>query len=75
MKEYDEMRAMPTAEAPVNSGELLAANKRIKILEDRLFMIGEMKNPPCFCCGYNSVGYFNPDIHPCAERHYKLESS
>ena len=45
---------------------------KVGILEDRLFALGEMENSPCFCCGYNGPGYFQPDQHPCAERHHKL---
>lgn len=43
-----------------------------KLLEDRLFTLGEMNKPPCFCCGYNGEGYYQPEKHPCAERHHKL---
>lgn len=41
-------------------------------LQDLLFMRGEMNNPPCFCCGYNGPGYYQPEQHPCAERHHRL---
>ena len=45
---------------------------RVRVLEDRLFALGEMENSPCFCCGYNGAGYFNPEQHPCAKRYHKL---
>jgi len=45
---------------------------KIADLEDRLFTMGVMLEPPCFCCGYNGKGYFQPENHPCAERHHKL---
>ena len=45
---------------------------RIKKLEDRLFQLGEMNRQPCFVCGYNGEGYYQPDKHPCAERHLRL---
>jgi cell division protein FtsB len=38
--------------------------------EEMLFALGAMDNPPCFCCGYNGSGYYQPDKHPCAERHH-----
>ena len=41
-------------------------------LEDKLFRLGAMNEPPCFICGYNGQGYYQPDQHPCAERHHKL---
>jgi|GEM_PF-6082612 len=41
-------------------------------LEDMLFEMGAMEKPPCFVCGYNGPGYFQPDKHPCAEKHHKL---
>ena len=44
----------------------------IRELEDRLFELGEMDSPPCFVCGYNGEGYYQPDKHPCAKRHHRL---
>jgi len=49
------------------------AAARIAELEDLLFALGAMEQAPCFCCGYNGSGYFQPDKHPCAERHYRLK--
>jgi hypothetical protein len=46
--------------------------KRIKYLEDELFKLGAMNKLPCFCCGYNGEGYYQPDKHPCVRRHDKL---
>ena len=40
-------------------------------LENLLFKCGAMKDPPCFICGYNGPGYFNPDVHKCAIRHFR----
>lgn len=45
---------------------------RVRRLEDELFKRGAMCNPPCFCCGYSGPGYYQPDKHPCAERHHLL---
>ena len=39
---------------------------------DMLMAHGEMNNPPCFVCGYNGSGYYQPNIHKCAEKHHKL---
>ena len=44
----------------------------IKKLENRLFKLGEMSTAPCFLCGYDGAGYFQPDKHSCADRHHKL---
>lgn len=44
----------------------------IEKLENRLFELGEMQNAPCFVCGYNGPGYFQPGEHPCAKRHHQL---
>lgn len=52
--------------------ESLAANKRITYLENLLFSLGAMENPPCFCCGYNGPGYFDAKIHECAKLHHLL---
>lgn len=46
--------------------------KRIKELEDLLFTLGAMEKPPCFVCGYNGPGYYQPSVHQCAERHHRL---
>ena len=49
---------------------LLAELKaKVKKYEKLLFELGAMENPPCFRCGYNGAGYFQPDIHPCAKLH------
>ena len=45
---------------------------RVRGLEDRLFRRGGMKQAPCFVCGYNGPGYWQPDVHPCAARHHEL---
>ena len=45
---------------------------RCKELEDKLFSLGAMNSSPCFCCGYNGKGYYQPDTHSCATRHHKL---
>lgn len=37
--------------------------------EEMLFARGAMNEAPCFCCGYNGRGYYQPDAHPCAKRH------
>ena len=50
------------------------SEERAKELEDQLFTLGAMKNAPCFCCGYNGPGYFQPDQHPCAKRHHALSN-
>lgn len=48
------------------------ADTRARELEDRLFALGAMDEPPCFCCGYNGPGYYQPNVHKCAERHHRL---
>lgn len=49
------------------------AAERIEELEDKLFALGAMERPPCFCCGYNGPGYYNSKMHPCAKRHHELK--
>jgi hypothetical protein len=44
-------------------------------LHDRLFRLGAMHDSPCFACGYNGAGYYQPDTHPCATLHHKLAQS
>jgi len=62
--------------------ELLYKNQRLEIkelkgqkkrLENMLFKMGRMNQPPCFVCGYNNIeGYYQPLKHRCAARHHKL---
>ena len=49
--------------------ELEAQKRR---LEDILLVAGGMGHAPCFICGYNGPGYFQPLQHRCAARHHKL---
>lgn len=49
-----------------------AGSRRTKELENRLFELGAMESPPCFCCGYNGPGYYQPDKHKCAERQHRF---
>jgi hypothetical protein len=43
----------------------------IERLENMLLKLGAMRKAPCFICGYNGPGYFQPDHHACAERHHQ----
>jgi len=52
------------------NGEILTRDAEIKRLQDLLFSMGAMKDAPCFCCGYNGPGYYNPEVHQCAARHH-----
>ena len=44
----------------------------VENIEDTAFSLGAMKKAPCFVCGYNGHSYYQPDVHPCAERHHRL---
>ena len=54
--------------------ELSACKERVRELEEKLFKYGEMKKAPCFVCGYNGQNYYSPSVHPCAERHHRLQA-
>ena len=60
---------MPTLEF---IAEIAIQKEKIEKLEDMLFKLNAMKDAPCFCCGYNGPNYFQPSVHPCAERHHRL---
>jgi len=45
--------------------------ERLARYEKLLFEMGAMNKAPCFKCGYNGSGYFQPKIHKCAEQHHK----
>ena len=49
--------------------ELKGQKKR---LENMLLKLGAMETAPCFICGYNGDGYFQPEKHKCAARHHRL---
>ena len=51
--------------------ELACLTEKVKDLEIRLFKLGAMQNAPCFKCGYNGPGYFQPNMHECAKLHHK----
>lgn len=51
------------------------ADAEIERLRALLFSLGVMEQAPCFCCGYNGPGYFQPDIHPCAALHHSWTGS
>ena len=54
------------------AAELKDLRAEIERLRDLLFARSAMNEPPCFCCGYNGQGYYQPSTHPCAERHHRL---
>lgn len=54
------------------NGDLPAALDEIERLRDLLFARGAMRTAPCFACGYNGPGYFQPSTHACATRHHAL---
>lgn len=44
--------------------------KKLDAHQNWMLAHGAMLDPPCYICGYNGEGYFNPDKHPCAARHH-----
>jgi hypothetical protein len=32
--------------------------------------VSRFEKAPCYICGYNGVGYFQPSVHPCAEKYH-----
>lgn len=47
----------------------------VQRLRGLAFAAGLMEQRPCFACGYNGEGYFQPDKHPCASLHAVKEGS
>jgi hypothetical protein len=45
--------------------------EKIRRRDILLFQHGAMLEAPCFRCGYNAVGYYQPRYHKCAELHLK----
>lgn len=50
--------------------QLAERDREAERLRDLLFASGAMTEAPCFSCGYNGAGYFQPKTHPCAARHH-----
>lgn len=46
--------------------------EKFREIRNLCFKLGGMLEPPCFLCGYNGEGYFNPEKHPCVEFHHRF---
>lgn len=47
--------------------KVLALRERVVRYESMLFARGAMLQAPCFKCGHNGPGYFQPKQHACAQ--------
>lgn len=64
---YRELGARVAA-AESLADDLRAENKRLR---DGLPMHPELfEEGPCYLCGYNGPGYYQPQTHPCAARYH-----
>ena len=54
--------------------QLEQAEARCMKFEEMLFALGAMNSGPCFSCGYNGPGFYNPENHPCAAKHHEILS-
>jgi len=45
--------------------EAMKKPDRVDRLDTRQF-----EQAPCYLCGYNGVGYYQPKTHPCAVRYH-----
>lgn len=62
-----------TVDDPGQCGNCTVSQRlEIERLKDKLFALRAMEHPPCFVCGYNGPGYFQPSQHPCAAKHHQL---
>lgn len=62
--------AVATLASERKANSILTAE--VERLQNMLFAAGAMEEAPCFCCGYNGPGYFQPEKHSCASRHHTL---
>jgi hypothetical protein len=60
---------------PPPTENIQAIKEQLDKYEKLLFKLGAMINSPCFRCGYNGEGYFNPEIHICAKYHHTLHEN
>ena len=40
--------------------------------EEGAFDRKRFEKAPCYLCGYNGAGYYQPGTHPCAEKYHTL---
>lgn len=63
---YDDQHAV----ASLMHQQAEKAEAEVERLKIKLFSLGAMNDPPCFACGYNGAGYYQPDVHLCAALHH-----
>ncbi len=77
-KEYEPPKftgRFPTVDSPGDPFEIARLYEKIEKYEKILFSLGAMNKAPCFKCGYNGPGYFQPNSHPCAKMHHDLDGT
>ena len=67
----DELREFEII-ADVHAARVKTLKREKRRLEDMLFKMGAMEKRPCFICGYDGAGYYQPGTHKCAKRHHRL---
>jgi len=61
---FEKMKALlPAPSAPSSSGDSATIEA---------FRLGAMESAPCFHCGYDGEGYFQPDKHDCAKYYHAM---
>lgn len=54
------------------SAELQKQRDALKAeLAEEKWKHGDFEIAPCFICGYNGQGYYQPDTHPCASEYHR----
>lgn len=74
MQNRPERRSMPNIKCTCGANKFVCIDcmqDAIDKYEELLFKMGAMNHPPCFRCGYNGKGYYQPETHPCVKYHHE----
>lgn len=62
------------AEAAGEIERLRAEVRRLRLLHLSRIDCKRFAQSPCYICGYNGAGYYQPDVHPCAKAFHEQEA-
>ena len=59
-------------ESPFDAGDVIAAADYLRAQAALPIDVRRFERAPCYLCGYNGPGYFQPNLHPCASRYHEV---
>ena len=78
LKYFDSGNSVPVERATIraNAPEVIALRAALEAEADRVSVpidCDRFACAPCYLCGYNGAGYYQPDTHPCATLFHAAE--